>query len=120
MDVVLCYAFDFAMIVVRWIASVKMDVSFMLIIVFSHEEIRRGCAARTLSNRFRKMEVQISAPEAGWPQLKHVESDLDLRKAEEAPATTSVRVTIAGAMPVYRIQWAANRQLGSRPRFPER
>ena len=34
MDVVLCYAFDFAMIVVRWITSVKMDVSFMLIIVF--------------------------------------------------------------------------------------
>ena len=28
------YTFDFAMIVLRWIASVKMVVSFVLIIVF--------------------------------------------------------------------------------------
>jgi hypothetical protein len=49
-DLALCLVLIFAMIVVRWIASVKMvSVSFSMV---SYQEIGCSCAGRTSSDRF--------------------------------------------------------------------
>jgi len=59
-DLALCYAFDFVMIVVRCIAIVKM-VSVSFLSLLSYQKIWRSCAGasrRTISDRFQKTEIQ--------------------------------------------------------------